>query len=232
VSIRILQSIQLLLLALFIACKALFVPLAEAQKDIPSALPAHHLRLLTLGENQIAAKLLGFWLLAFDMQSGKPVLYEQLNYNHLRDWLQVIQKLDSDSEYPSMVAAGVFIDVRDPVRVRTMIEFVHARFQEAPARRWRWLVQCMMLAKYRLQDPALALRLARDLRRQTPAGVLPDWARDMEFLLLQQIGETEAARWVIMGILESGQVNDPHERLFLLNKLKELSPPTDVLSVE
>jgi hypothetical protein len=223
--IRILPLLQLLLLAIFIACKILIIPPSMEQKDVPPSVPAEHMRLIALGEPQLAAQLLGFWLLSFDMQSGLPVPYERLDYNHLRDWLVTIQSLDPESEYPSMVAGGVFIEVRDPERARQMIEFVHANFRNAPAQRWRWLAQCIMLAKYRLQDPALALQLAQDLRQQTPAGMLPAWARDMEFLLLQQIGETAAARWVVNAILQSGQVHDPQEHLFLLNKLRELSLP-------
>jgi hypothetical protein len=131
-----------------------------------------------------------------------------------------------------VVASGVFIEVQDPVRMRGMIAFVERNFRAAPDRRWRGLAQCAVLAKYRLRDLPLALELAASLRRYTSPGALPAWARDLEFLLLQEAGEYATARQVILGILRSGQDLEPREQVFLLRRLEELDAALPVGRVE
>jgi hypothetical protein len=225
------KSIQALLFLGLILFKLGFVPAAAPDKDIPRSIPAADIRLAALGEPALAARLISFWLLTVDVQAGRWLKLEQLNYPNLTAWLETIQALDPLSEYPGMVSSGVFIDSRDPERIRWIIDFVERNFQQAPDRRWRHLAQCAVLAKYRLHDLPLALQLAATLRRDTSPGIIPPWARDLEFLLLQEIGEYAAAREVILGILQSGQALEPREQRFLLQRLAELEQaalPKDV----
>lgn len=218
----VLNSLQALLLLGLILFKLVFPPVQPPQKDIPRPIPAAHIRLISLGEPPLAAKLIAFWLLTVDRQAGRWLRLEELNYPNLTGWLEAIQELDPHSEYSATVASGVFIDIKDPERIRWMIGFVERNFRRAPDHRWRGLAQCAVLAKYRLRDLPLALELASTLRRHTSPRVLPAWARDLEFLLLQEIGETAMARRVILGILQSGQVLEPREQAFLLRRLEEL----------
>ncbi|HEX5054997.1 MAG TPA: hypothetical protein VFX02_00720 [Gammaproteobacteria bacterium] len=216
------KFLQGLLFLGFILFKLAITPAMTPEKDIPLPITADHIRLVALGEPPLAAKLVAFWLLTVDVQAGNWLRLEELNYPNLTGWLETIQELDPWSEYPGMVASGVFIDVKDSQRIRWIIDFVLRNFEQAPERRWRWLAQCAVLAKYRLHDRPLALRLASALRTHTRPGALPAWARDMEFLLLQEIGEYETARQVILGILQSGEALEPREQAFLLQRLREL----------
>lgn len=227
-----LKFLQALLLLGLILFKLAFAPAAAPRKDIPRPIPAAHIRLVSLGEPRLAAKLFSFWLLTMDLQAGRWLRLEELNYPNLTGWLETIQALDPDSEYPGMVASGVFMDIDDPWRIRWMIDFVERNFRQAPDRRWRWLAQCAVLAKYRLHDLPLALQLASTLRARVSPDLLPAWARDMEFLLLQEIGETATARQVILGILQSGQVEEPGEQAFLLRRLEELERELSIQNVE
>ncbi len=225
------KCLQALLFIALIMFKWSFMQAATPEKDIPQPVPAEDIRLAALGEPTLAAKLISFWLLTVDVQAGRWLKLEQLNYPNLTGWLETIQALDPRSEYPGMVASGVFIDSRDPERIRWTIDFVERNFQQYPDRRWRYLAQCAVFAKYRLHDLPLALQLATTMRRYTSPQILPAWARDLEFLLLQEVGETATAREVILGILQSGQVLEPREQLFLLQRLKELEQdftPKDV----
>jgi hypothetical protein len=198
------------------------MPAEAPEKDIPRPIPASHIRPAALGEPPLVAKLISFWLLTVDVQAGRWLRLEQLNYPNLTGWLETIQTLDPQSDYPGMVASGVFIDTLDPERIRWIIDFVERNFKQDPDRRWRYLAQCAMLAKYRLHDLPLALQLAATMRRYTSPEIPPAWARDLEFLLLQEIGEYATARQVILGILQSGQVLEPSEQRFLLQRLAEL----------
>ncbi len=227
-----LKFLQALLFLCFILLKLEFEAATVMEKDIPRPVPAADIRLIALGEPQLAAKLVSFWLLTVDVQAGRWLRLEQLNYPNLTGWLETIQELDPDSEYPNTVASGVFIDVKDPVRIRWIIDFVERNFERAPDRRWRWMAQCAVLAKYRLHDLPLALKLAASVRAHTHPEILPAWARDMEFLLLQEMGEYETAYQVILGIIQSGQVLEPREQVFLLQRLQELDRGRMTRSVE
>jgi hypothetical protein len=226
------KSLQALLFLGLVLFKLAFEPATVMEKDIPRPVPAEDLRLVAFGEPQLAAKLVSFWLLTVDVQAGRWLRLEQLNYPNLTGWLETIQELDPDSEYPGTVASGVFIDVKDPGRIRWIIDFVARNFRQSPDRRWRWMVQCAVLAKYRLHDMPLALKLAASVRTHTRPEILPPWARDMEFLLLQEMGEYATAHQVILGILQSGQVLEPREYAFLLQRLQELERESRTQSVE
>lgn len=218
-----LKLLQLGLLAGFVIAKWLTVPGATPLNNVPPPVSAENIRLLSLGEAELAAKLLEFWLLSFETQSGRIVKYESLNYDHLIGWLETIQKLDPLSDYPGLMASGVFVEVKDEQRARKMIAFVQRAFLMAPQRHWRWQARAVILAKYRLNDLELAGRLAKDLRIQTKIHHdIPAWARDMEFLILQEMGEFEAARTLVRSLLDSGAVTDPDELRFLTSRLKEL----------
>jgi hypothetical protein len=223
-----LKLLQLGLLAGFVATKWLTTPDIASLKNVPPPMSARDVRLLALGEAQLAAKLLEFWLLSFDTRAGRVVKYESLNYDHLTGWLETVQKLDPFSDYPSLMASGVFVEVKDETRARKMIEFVHRSFLKSPAKRWRWQARAVILAKYRLGDLALARQLAEALRVQAKNHDIPAWARDMEFLILQEMGEFEAARLLVGSLLDSGAVTDPDELRFLTARLKELK--TEALS--
>ncbi len=217
-----LKPLQLLLLLLFLLMQWFIVQKPVAPKALPASIPADDIRLVSLAEPALVAKLLGFWLLSYDSQSAKIIPYEHFNYQHLVDWLNTIQTLDPYSDYPSFVASGIFVDVKDPQRIRLILRFIHQAFLQAPALRWRWQARAVMLAKYRLGDQALALSLAQDLRQYTPQQSIPAWARDMEFIILQDVGEFDMALLIVEGLLKAGKITDPNELAFLTQKLKEL----------
>jgi hypothetical protein len=99
---------------------------------------------------------------------------------------------------------------------------VHERFLADPDRRWPWLAHAALVAKHRLKDLALARRYAQAIDRHTRAGDVPLWARQMEIFILEDMGELEAAKIMLGGLLESGQIDDPAEAAFLKQRLDAL----------
>ena len=78
------------------------------------------------------------------------------------------------------------------------------------------------LAHYVLKDEALSLLLARELHENTTAGKTPGWARQMEAFFLENQNEYDAAANMLALQLESGDVTDPQEFIFLLNRLEDM----------
>ena len=170
------------------------------------------------------------WLQAFDNQPGISIPFRQLDYHTVIAWLQRILQLDGRSQYPLLAAARLYAEVPVEAKQRQMMEFVYQAFLADPNQRWRWLAHAVILAKHRLKDLALARRYAEAITRMATGPEVPFWARDMAIIVLEDMGELEAARLLVGGLLDEGRVIDPHEVLFLNNKLKDLEVKGDEIS--
>jgi hypothetical protein len=194
-------------------------PVAGAA-DLPAAPAPGLLRVAALGEEQALSRLLMLWLQSFDNQPGISVPFSKLDYGRVALWLDRILALEPRSRYPLLSAARIYGEVPDPGRRRIMIEFLERQFLLAPDARWPWLAHAVFLAKHRLRDLPLALRLARTLRENTGADRVPGWARQMEFFVLEDMGDLEGAQVLLGGLIESGDIKDPAEVHFLEQRLQ------------
>jgi hypothetical protein len=195
---------------------------ATAAEDLPPAPRAAALRAASLGEPAAASRLVMLYVQAFDLGAGNALPYRRLDYARLRSWLRAALDTDPRSHYPLFAASRIYAEVDDPAKCREMLDFVHGAFLEDPDARWPWLAQAALLAKHRLRDLPLARRYAADLQRLTNDPRLPLWARQMEIFIAEDMNELEAARIMLGGLLESGQLEDPAERRFLKGRLEEL----------
>jgi hypothetical protein len=162
------------------------------------------------------------WLQAFDNQPGVSVPFAELDYGRVERWLERILALDPSGQYPLLAASRLYGEVAAPERQRRMFELVYREFLRDPDRRWPWLAHAAIMAQHRLRDLPLALRYAGAITDRATGPGVPAWARDMTVLVLERMGELDAARFLIGGLLDSGRVRDPHEIRFLDQKLREL----------
>jgi len=183
-------------------------------ESLPPAPPPQVLRLASFGERAAAARLVMLYVQGFDLRA--------IDYERLIGWLRAALELDPRSAYPLFAAARVFAETSDPAASRVALEFVYQEFARDPNRRWPWLAHAALLAKHRLKDLPLARRYAAAIDRQTTARDVPLWARQMEVFILEDMNELEAARIVLGGLLEHGEIRDANERRFLEQRLREL----------
>ncbi len=188
--------------------------------DLPPPPPLPLARVLALGEPLVFARTLMLWLQSFDTQPGVSLPFRDLDYSRVEDWLGLILDLDPRGQYPLLAASRVYAEVADERMRRQMLDFVYRKFSDDPNRRWPWLAHAAIVARHRLGDLPLALRYARAITEQATAA--PYWARDMSVILLEDMGELEAARVLIGGLLASGLITDEHEIEFLSRKLEAL----------
>ncbi|MCB1749927.1 MAG: hypothetical protein KDK06_22340 [Gammaproteobacteria bacterium] len=189
---------------------------------LPSPPSTAALEVLSFGEPRLGARLLMLWLQAFDYQPGVSLRFAALDYGRLEAWLARLLALDPRFQYPLLAAARIYGEVGDAPRQRRMIDFIRRAFAADPARRWPWLAHAVYLAKHRLHDEPLALDLARRLAAAPPSVEMPSWARQMHIFVLEDMGELEAARVLLGGLLDSGEIADSHERWFLSRRLHDL----------
>ena len=167
-------------------------PDARAEPQVLASVPAvSALRVVALGEEAALAKLLMLRLLAHDRQPGASLPFARLDYHRLARWLDAIIDLDPRADAPLLAAARVYGSVSDPGRRRTMFDLVHRRFLEDPDRRWPWLAHAAVIARYRLGDPALALRYANAVTEHATGPDVPAWVRDMSVLIAADLGEPD-----------------------------------------
>jgi len=208
----------LVLLAASLAAQLLWHATRPAARQAADALPppprVQVLRLTAFGEDAAAARLVMLYVQGFDVRA--------LDYARLTGWLRAALALDPRSAYPLFAAARVFAETPDPAASRIALEFVYQEFTKDPNRRWPWLAHAALLAKHRLKDLPLARRYAAAIDRQTNSRDVPLWARQMEIFILEDMNELEAARVMLGGLLERGEIHDPNELRFLRQRLEEL----------
>ena len=132
--------------------------------------------------------------------------------------------------YPLLLASQVYSQVPDEAKQRIILDFVYHKFRNDPVRRWRWLAHASIIARHRLGDPQLALTYARAIATEANDPAVPSWARQMHIFLLEDLGEHEAAKILLGGLLASGTVTDANEARFLMERLKALE--SDEVSTE
>ena len=217
------RTVLVMLAAALVAQIALKIlqPAPSARAEALSRPPtAATLRALSFGEPIALAALLTLQLQAYDNQPGISIPFAQLDYGRVIAWLESILGLDPVSQYPLFMAAQLYGQVPDPAKQREMCSFVHREFERDPNRRWRWLAHCAIMAKHRLHDRPLALAYADAIARS--ATQAPNWARQMRIFIREDMGEIEAAKILLGGLLASGEVTDPREIHFLMERLKQL----------
>jgi hypothetical protein len=176
-------------------------------------------RISAMGSDRLMSYLLAIRLQLHDNQSGKHIRYEQLDYKKLVSWLDQIDRLNIHSGYTAMLASRVYSQTADKKNIRLMIDFIQRSFVQNPQLNWRRMTEATILAKHKLDDLELALSLAAQLTKQPIEVVMPQWARDMKFLILGEMNEFEAGIAIIVMLLESDSVDEIDEQRFLEGKL-------------
>ena len=190
-----------------------------AYQPLTNPLQASIYRGISMGSDQLFGYLLAIRLQLHDNQMGRHFSYNRIDYHRLVEWLEQISEINPRSEYPMLLATRVYSNTRDKEQLRLMLNFVERTFEHDPQLHWRRLTEASLLAKHRLSDLELALRIAEKLTLQPAEVVMPNWARDIHVLLLADMNEFESAIAMIQALIQSGSISDPDEKRFLESKL-------------
>ena len=196
-------------------------PKARAE-DLNPPPPVRVLRAVAFGDPIFLAYALLLRLQAFDNQPGISIPFKDLDYTSVMKWLDALLQLDPKSQYPLLLASTVYAQVPDADKKRLTLGFVYHKFLEDPLNRWPWLAHATVMAKHSLGDLPLALKYAQAIADHANDPSVPAWARQMHIFLREDIGEYDAAKVLLGGLLDSGSVEDPHEVAFLLQRLEAL----------
>ena len=198
---------------------------AESLMAPPSSATLH---IASFGEPIALAKSMMLYLQAFDNQAGLNLSFRQLDYQNVEAWLARILELDPPAQYPLFAASRLYGEIADDVKQRAMLDFVYREFFIDPNHRWKSLAHAASLARHRLNDMPLARKYAQAIRLHATASEVPSWAKQMEIFLLEDMDELQSARILLGGLLQSGEITDPHEYRFLEQRLIALEQKNKV----
>jgi hypothetical protein len=176
----------------------------------------------SLGEAKASALGMMLYLQTFDSQAGGSIALRRLDQEALRSWINRALELDPQASYPLLLASRVYASSARSDDARAMLALVRERFSEAPNERWPWMAHAVHVARIDLKDTGLARELAAQLRTLATGENVPSWAKQLEIFLLEALDEREAARRLLGGLLQSGQVKDSAELAFLAERMKAL----------
>ncbi|MEO5378531.1 MAG: hypothetical protein H7832_12235 [Magnetococcus sp. DMHC-6] len=198
-------------------------PPTQAQVEDLSAPPSLAvLQLASIGEPEVLSRILMLWLQAMYHQSGVSLSFKDLNIDHVLMWLDRMLSLDAKGQYPLLAAARFFANVPVEKNQRLVGAFIYEQFFKDPNQRWPWLAHMAITAKHRLNDLPLARKYAVAIAKYATGPHVPSWAKQLEIPILEDMGELESARLLIGGLIQSGQITDSHELVFLNSRLQEL----------
>ena len=223
VSIKILL---ILALALQLFWHSLQDPVVAKAEDLAAPFSTRTYVMSSLGEPIAASKFLNLWLQAFDNQPGASISFHQLDYPRLTQWLDTSLELDPEGHYPMLVAARVYGSVKNEKKQRIMMDYIFYKFNEDPNKYWRWLAHVIITAKHELKDLDLALKYAHALAEKATGENVPYWARDMKIIVLEDMGQVEAAKILVGALIDSNEITDPYELKFLAQKIAVLEEKT------
>lgn len=197
---------------------------------LPAPPPTWLARWAMLGEARTAAYLAVLRVQTADAGRGvgrDAIRPGELDPGRVLEWLDHALALDPSTAYPLLLAARVHAEVHGADGGRLVLEWLRRRFAEQPEQRWPWLAHGVYVARHVLGDVALASSLAAELRTRATGPSVPGWVRQIEPLLLADLGQLEAARTLVGALVASGAIRDPSELSFLSARLRRLeeAPP-------
>lgn len=200
------------------------VPREWTEDTSPGIAPTERqVTIQSLGETTLAAYAMNLYLQTFDSQSGRSLRIGSLDQAALRDWVARISATEPRSSYSLLLASRVYASAASPSDGRKMLNLVHDEFLKDPERRWPWIAHAVHVARHELHDMELAKTYARAIAQHATQPSVPSWARQLEVFLLEANSETEAARRLLGGLIESGQIKDQAELDFLMQRMQQLT---------
>jgi hypothetical protein len=186
-----------------------------------TAPPAVVLRLASLDEPVLAGYASALYLQSYDAQAGALLPLRAADFAAIRGWLELSFALNAHSSYPVMLAAFDYAEtahqqdaqmLASVQQAPAILDFVERCFRADPGAHWRWLVHAAWVSRYVLHDNARALAEAQLLRTAPRAAGIPQWAREVDTVVLGR-PDPIGARRAMLGGLAAGTKDTPQQDL-------------------
>jgi hypothetical protein len=199
---RSLYACVVFILALNIALWTYSRDLRPQWGNVPPVPSAKGAALATLGDSQMAYRVLGLMLQNLGSMGGQTEKFENYRYDRLRGWFFLEHRLDPESNFVPALAAYYYGATHKVDDLSPVIDYLQVAGQEPEPQKWRWLAQAVYLARYQQGDLNRALELA-NLLAGLKRNDMPLWARQMPAFVMNAQGDKQAAYALMVSILNS-----------------------------
>ncbi len=191
--------------------------------NVPPVPSVYGLAQMGLGDAQFALRVAGLNLQNMGDTGGRVTRLQDYNYERLEQWFTLSYEIDPKTNFFPMVAAYYYGASPDSEQVRHMVNYLEKAGNATPNEKWRWLAQAVFLARFKVKDNDLSLRLAYKLAELGKKDSrLPTWTQQMPAFVLAKQGDKQAARNIMETILLSDLQNlDPNEINYMCAYIKE-----------
>ena len=195
-----------ILLALFVMGNAvLWLSVRQTRGiwlNVPPVPPAGHTAAAGLGDAQLAFRTMAMSIQNLGGTDGRTVPLRDYDYEKLSRWFLLLDKLDHQSNFIPFIAAYYFGAVDDPEKLPPLVDFLAEIGNKPGGEKWRWLLQAVFLARWRMQDMDRALELAKELVATYRPG-MPIWVKQMPAFVLNAKGDKQEALDLMIEMLRS-----------------------------
>jgi len=217
---RLLLNLPLILAAFLQA--ALWMHSHKIKPDL-TILPAvpgkYEVKALALGDDEFYFRVLGLRLQMAGDTFGRCTPLKDYDYAKLAEWFRILDLLDDKSNYIPSLAAYYFSLTQRHSDTIYVINYLQETAAKDPEHKWWWLVQASIIAKYKLGDKEMALKIAKKL--ENIPGDIPLWARQLPAFYLADMGEKEQAIIIIRDLLKNYKNLPPEELNFMYYFVKD-----------
>tara|TARA_B100001564_G_C20657861_1_gene680104 strand:- start:634 stop:1383 length:750 start_codon:yes stop_codon:yes gene_type:complete len=179
--------------------------------DVPSKLSV---KALSLGDEQTYFRILGYELQNAGDSFGRFTALKLYDYNKLYHWFSLLDTLSPQSHYIPSMASYYYSQTQNTPDVIHVINYLDEHASADLYHKWWWMSQAVYLAKHKLENDELALKLAYKLA-STPRDDIPLWAKQMPAFILEKQGEMDQALMIIADILDNVEEFDQGELNFM-----------------
>ncbi len=165
----------------------------------------------SLGDSEFAYRMYGQLLQNAGDTFGETIPLQDYDFKKLEKWFYALDDLNRDAQYIPSIASFYYGQSQNVKDCEYVIRYLvnHADFD--PSKQWRWYMQSVYLAGFRMKDYDLAKSIAEKLIAIKDNSV-PFWTKTMVPFMIQKNGDICDAYDLVMKISESDMrsiVTDP-----------------------
>lgn len=180
-----------------------------ALEVVPPAPSAEAMQALSLGDSAFYFRSHALHLQNFGDSYGRFTPLKDYDYARLQRWMQGLDTLAPNAHFLPALASYYFSQTQHTPDIRYMVDFLYRHSMRDVPDNWWWLLQANYLARHKLKDLDLSLKVAQPLIHPK----VPAWAQQMVAITQYNLGEYENALHIMQHI-------STHAEQFTDNDLK------------
>lgn len=178
---------------------------------VPTPPRAGFIRALSMGDPEFMFRTLTFMMQNTGDTFGRFSPLKQYDYDKLFTWFATLDTLNSKSDILPSLAAYYYSQTQNVADVRYVVNYLYDHAMYDLPNQWWWLVQSIYLARHKLKDEELTLKVATPLGRED----LPVFARQMLAVVYADTGEMEQAYQLILEISKHADTMSEQDLLYM-----------------